>query len=50
MVIDFNERGDPIGIEMTAPSAITTDRLAQVLADLNLPPVDPAELTPLKAA
>ncbi len=50
MVVDFNERGEPIGIEITAPGAITTENLAQALADLNLPPMDPAELAPLKAA
>ncbi len=50
MVIDFNDRGEPIGIEITAPEAITAEHLAQTLAELNLPPVDPAELAPLEAA
>ncbi len=49
MVIDFNDRGEPIGIEITAPEAITAEHVAQTLAELNLPPIDPAELAPLKA-
>ena len=50
MIVDFNNRDEPIGIEITAPAAISVKRLENVLADLNLPPVDPLELAPLRAA
>lgn len=50
LVVDFNARDVPIGIEITAPAAITVELLEKVLVDLNLPPVDPAELAPLRAA
>lgn len=50
IVVDFNDRDAPIGIEITAPGAMTVERLGKVLADLNLPPLDPAEWAPLALA
>ena len=50
MVIDFNSDGRAIGIELTAPGQVSLSALNQVLADLGVSPVTPADLSPLKAA
>lgn len=50
MVIDFNSAGQAIGIELTAPGQVSLPALNQVLADLGVSPVTPADLAPLKAA
>ena len=50
LVIDFNRRGRPIGIEITAPARISASALNRVLRRLGLPRVTPADLAPLRAA
>ncbi len=50
MVIDFGPRGNPIGIEITAPSRISLADINGLLEDLELPPVAKADLAPLLAA
>lgn len=50
MVIDFGPGGNPIGIEITAPAKVTVADLNNVLAKLNLSPLEDAELAPLRAA
>jgi uncharacterized protein YuzE len=50
LVIDFNRGGDPIGIEITAPTKLTVAALNGVLSTLGLPPVESSELAPLRAA
>jgi len=50
LVIDFNRRGKPIGIEITAPSKLTLSALNRVLRGLRLPAVTRADLSPLRAA
>ena len=50
LVIDFNRRGQAIGIEITAPQRITAAALNRVLRDLGQPPVKTADLAPLRAA
>ena len=50
LVIDFSRSGKPIGIEITAPSKITTASLNKVLRELGLPAIKRADLEPLKAA
>lgn len=49
-VIDFNRKGKPIGLEITAPSKLTLRALNRVLRDLGLPTVKRADLAPLLAA
>jgi tRNA threonylcarbamoyladenosine modification (KEOPS) complex Pcc1 subunit len=49
-VVDFNRRGKPIGIEITAPSVVTLRALNRVLRDLGLPTLKRADLAPLLAA
>ncbi|HEX4965199.1 MAG TPA: DUF2283 domain-containing protein [Thermoanaerobaculia bacterium] len=50
MVIDFGPRGNPIGIEITAPSRITLANVNDLLESLELPPVAKDDLAPLLAA
>ena len=50
LVIDFNRRGKPIGIEITAPGKLSLTALNKVLRDLGLPPLKRADLIPLRAA
>lgn len=50
LVIDFNRRGKPIGIEITAPSKLSVDALNRVLRGLGMPTVTRADLAPLRAA
>ncbi|MBM4041523.1 MAG: DUF2283 domain-containing protein [Planctomycetes bacterium] len=49
-IIDFNRRGKPIGIEITALSKLTLRNLNRLLRDLGLPPLKRADLGPLLAA
>jgi uncharacterized protein YuzE len=50
LVIDFNRKGKPIGIEITAPAKLTTAALNRVLRRFGCPPVTRADLAPLSAA
>jgi uncharacterized protein YuzE len=48
--VDYDKAGTPIGIEITAPQAITVSDLNEVLARLGLSPVPVDEWAPLRAA
>lgn len=50
LVIDFNRKGTPIGIEITAPGKISVALLNRVLRELGLPEVGRKDLAPLLAA
>lgn len=50
MIVDFNQHGKPIGIELTAPAMVTFTALNQALTDLGLRPLSAADLEPLHAA
>ena len=50
LVIDFTQRGKPIGIEITAPTKVTLAAVNRALKELGIPPVKPADLAPLRAA
>jgi len=50
MVIDFGPSGNPIGIEIKAPTKVTVMDLNGVLSKLGLSPLKESELTPLRAA
>ncbi|MBI2370674.1 MAG: DUF2283 domain-containing protein [Deltaproteobacteria bacterium] len=50
MVIDFGQSGDPIGIEITAPSKVTLTGINRVLGELGLPPLKRSDLAPLLPA
>ncbi len=50
LIVDFNESGQPIGIEITAPSIVTAKEINGLLTKLGLSEIKAAELIPLKAA
>ena len=50
LIIDFGESGNPIGIEITAPSKVTADDINRVLEKLGLSKISNEELAPLRAA
>jgi hypothetical protein len=50
ILTDFTAKGDPIGLEITAPAQVTAEQINVVLTRLGLPPIAPEELAPLKAA
>jgi uncharacterized protein YuzE len=47
--IDVDDAGTPIGIEITAPSAITVSELNGILAQHGISELDEAEWAPLAA-
>ena len=50
LLVDYDDQGRPIGIEVTSPATLTLQQLNAVLSHLNLPPVTSEELAPLHAA
>jgi hypothetical protein len=50
LVVDFASDGQPIGIEITAPSMVSVAALNAVLTDLGCPAATQADLAPLAAA
>ncbi len=50
MVIDFSRGGQPIGIEITAPSKVSLSAINRVLRELGLPPIKREDLAPMLAA
>lgn len=50
MVIDFDRKGRPIGIEITAPSKLALTVINRVLREHGLSPLRRSDLAPLLAA
>ena len=50
LVIDHAADGRPIGLEITAPERVSVDVINRVLRELQLGPLTPADLAPLRAA
>ena len=50
MIIDFEQSGRAIGIEITAPTKVTTADLNRVLREIGAPPVTGEDLAPLQLA
>jgi len=50
LIVDYTESGKPIGIEITAPAAVTIGDLNAVLTSLNAPALTEEDLVPLRAA
>ena len=50
LIIDLSAEGAPLGIEITAPAALTVAALNRVLREFGLAPVRRADLAPLRAA
>ena len=50
LIVDVVADGRPIGIEITAPGAVTLDRINDLLRNLAQTPLLEAEFAPLRAA
>jgi uncharacterized protein YuzE len=50
MVIDYGKSGNPIGIEITAPSKLSLGAINRVFKELGLPALTRTDLAPLRAA
>ena len=50
LVVDYLVDGTPIGVEMTAPSAVTLERVNSLLAELGQPPLAQQDFSPVMAA
>ena len=50
LVVDYGVTGRPVGVEITAPLAVSLDRLNLLLAELGEPPLAEQEYNPLHAA
>jgi hypothetical protein len=50
LVVDYAHSGKPIGVEITAPSAVPLDRLNRLLADLGETPLNEHDYVPMRAA
>jgi len=50
LIVDYGAAGQPVGVEITAPQAVTLERLNQLLADLGEVPLTDHEYKPVRAA
>lgn len=50
MVLDFNQAGALIGIELVDPEYVSVEAINKVLANHGLPPISKNDLAPLRAA
>ena len=50
LVVDFTTDGELVGVEITAPAPVDLDALNELLCDLRVHQVEPADLAPLRAA
>jgi uncharacterized protein YuzE len=49
LLVDFSGDGTAIGLEITAPGAVTPEEINAALAKVGVSALDPAELAPLAA-
>ncbi len=50
LIVDWNDSGKPIGIEITAPLRLTVVAINELLGELGLAQMEDADLAPLRAA
>jgi len=50
LVVDYGVSGRPVGVEITAPRAVSLERLNQLLADLGEAPLAEQDYGPVRAA
>lgn len=50
VLVDFAANGEPIGLEITAPTRVAVEEINAVLEKLGLAAISPEEMAPLKAA
>ena len=48
--VDYDQNGNPIGVELTAPSLVTAERLNELMQRLGQAPMQSQEWAPLQAA
>jgi len=50
LLVDYTADGKPIGIEITAPTQVSTAELNRVLASIQAPGLTDQDIAPLRAA
>jgi hypothetical protein len=50
LIVDYDANGSPMGVEITAPLAVSLERLNSLLADLGEPPLPEEDYLPVRAA
>jgi hypothetical protein len=50
LVIDYNSAGQPVGVEITAPQAVSLERINELLMSIDQQPLADYEFKPVKAA
>ncbi|MCC6164938.1 MAG: hypothetical protein IT182_16435 [Acidobacteria bacterium] len=50
LLVDYNSAGQPLGLEITAPSAVSLARVNDLLTSLGEPPMADHEFKPVQAA
>jgi hypothetical protein len=50
LVVDYNGTGQAVGVEITAPQAVSLERINELLASLGQPPLADHEFKPVMAA
>jgi hypothetical protein len=50
LVVDYNDADQPVGVEITAPQAVSLERVNDLLTSLGQPPLADHEFKPMKAA
>lgn len=50
LVVDYAEDGRPTGVEITAPAAVSLERINALLTRLGQPPLPEQDFKPLKVA
>jgi hypothetical protein len=50
VLVDYAATGEPIGVELTAPANVDAVLVNAVLGEIGIAPLEPAELSPLRAA
>jgi uncharacterized protein YuzE len=50
LLVDYDETGEAIGIEITAPNLVTLEQINGVLGELGQTEIRPGEFPPLAAA
>jgi hypothetical protein len=50
ILLDYSDKDEPIGVEITAPTHVTADQVNDVLKAIGLASLSPEDLAPLRAA
>ena len=50
ILVDFSKNGEPIGVEITAPSQVSLEAINEVLEKLGQPAIGSEDIAPMQAA